>query len=235
MTEAEALKQATHRHYKGGLYRVIGSATYANSLDDVDQQVIGIALHTETKEKVVVYKNWDNTLYVLPGSVALGQTEGGYTGNPERLVIYEHLFPHARGLFARPFDMFYGNLEDGTVRFDPIKRDSYITEVTDVSFAADVLGAPGITVVDFWAPWCGPCKMLMPSLEKVAEKFYGRVKVVKMNVDDNTIIPTKYGVRGIPNMLAFVGGEQVLNSIGAKSLSQVTAIFDKLVEAHGAK
>jgi thioredoxin 1 len=182
---AHILREATHRHYRGGYYKVIGTA-----------------LHTETKEQV---------------------------------VVYEHLFPHEKALYVRPADMFYGNLEDGTVRFDPIKPDSYITEVTDVSFAADVLGAPGITVIDFWAPWCGPCKMLLPSLEKVAEQFYGRVKVVKMNVDDNAIIPAKYGVRGIPNMLAFFEGKQVLNSIGAKSLSQVTAIFDKLVEAHGAK
>jgi thioredoxin 1 len=179
MTEAEALQQASHRHYKGGYYRVIGTA-----------------LHTETKET---------------------------------MVVYEHLFPHEKALYVRPADMFYGNLEDGTVRFAPIKPDSYITDVTDVSFAADVLGAPGITVIDFWAPWCGPCKMLMPSLEKVAEKFHGRVKVVKMNVDENQVIPEKYGVRGIPNMMAFVGGNQVLNAVGAKTLSQVTAIFDKLV------
>lgn len=179
MKEAEALKLATHVHYKGGIYRVIGTAK-----------------HTETEEK---------------------------------LVVYEHLFPHEKSLFVRPEAMFYGTLEDGSLRFAPIKPDSYISEVTDLSFATDVLAAPGITVVDFWAPWCGPCKMLMPSLEKVAEKFHGRVKVVKMNVDENTVIPTKYGVRGIPNMIAFVGGNQVLNSIGAKTLSQVTEIFDKLV------
>jgi thioredoxin 1 len=178
------LKEATHRHYRGGYYRVIGEA-----------------IHTETKEKV---------------------------------VVYEHLFPHPRALFVRPHDMFYGNLEDGTIRFAPIKPDSYLIPVTDVSFASEVLGAPGITVIDFWAPWCGPCKTLMPSLEKVAEKFQGRVKVVKMNVDENTVIPTKYGVRGIPNLIAFVDGNEVLNAIGAKRLPQVEAIFDKLVEQHGA-
>lgn len=182
MTEVDALKAATHRHYKGGLYRVVGTA-----------------LHTETKEK---------------------------------LVVYEHLFPHEKQLFVRPADMFYGNIEDGSPRFAPIKLESYIASVTDASFAADVLEAPGITVIDFWAPWCGPCKTLMPSLEKVAEKFHGRVKVVKMNVDENEVIPQKYGVRGIPNMIAFVNGNQVLNSIGAKTLSQVTTIFDKLVEQH---
>jgi thioredoxin 1 len=182
MTESEALKLATHRHYKGGLYRVIGTA-----------------LHTETKEK---------------------------------LVVYEHVFPHEKALYVRPADMFYGNLEDGSLRFTPLKPDSYITEVTDESFSADVLAASCITVVDFWAPWCGPCKMLMPSLEKVAEKFQGRVKVTKMNVDENTIIPTKYGVRGIPNMIFFANGQQVLNSIGAKTLAQVTALFEKVLEQH---
>jgi thioredoxin 1 len=148
------------------------------------------------------------------------------------MVVYEHLFPHEKALYVRPADMFYGNLEDGTVRFAPIKPESYITDVTDVSFAADVLDAPGITVVDFWAPWCGPCKMLSPILEKVAEKFHGRIKVVKMNVDDNAVIPLKYGVRGIPNMIVFVGGNSVVNAVGAKSLAQVTALFDRLVEQH---
>jgi thioredoxin 1 len=183
MTEAEALKQATHRHYRGGYYKVIGTA-----------------LHTETQEK---------------------------------LVVYEHVFPHEKALYVRPADMFYGNLEDGTVRFTPLKPDSFITEVTDVSFNADVLGAPGITVIDFWAPWCGPCKTLMPSLEKVAEKFHGRVKVVKMNVDENQVIPSQYGVRGIPNMIFFANGNQVLNSVGAKTLAQVTALFEKVLEQHG--
>jgi thioredoxin 1 len=182
MTEAEALKIATHRHYKGGLYKVVGTA-----------------LHTETQEKV---------------------------------VVYEHVFPHERALYVRPHDMFYGNLEDGRVRFQELAKE-FISSTTDQTFAADVLGAPGITVIDFWAPWCGPCKMLMPSLEKVAEQFHGKVKVVKMNVDDNQLIPTKYGVRGIPNMMAFVNGNQVLNAVGAKSLSQVTALFEKLVAEHG--
>ncbi len=182
MTEQEAIKQASHKHYKGGLYRVIGSA-----------------LHTETQEKV---------------------------------VVYEHLFPHEKALYVRPAEMFYGNLEDGRVRFAPIKPDSYISSVTDDSFQIDVLDAPGITVVDFWAPWCGPCKALMPSLEKVAEQFHGRVRVAKMNVDDNNLTPAKYGVRGIPNMIAFVGGMPIVNSVGGKSLSQVTAIFQNLVDKY---
>jgi thioredoxin 1 len=183
MTEAEALKLATHKHYKGGLYRVIGTA-----------------LHTETQEK---------------------------------LVVYEHVFPHEKALYVRPADMFYGNLEDGTVRFAPLKPGSYITEVTDVTFGTEVLGAQGITVIDFWAPWCGPCKTLMPSLEKIAEKFQGRVKVVKMNVDENHVTPAKYGVRGIPNMIFFANGNQVLNSVGAKTLAQVTVLFEKVVEQYG--
>jgi thioredoxin len=192
MTEAEALKEATHQHYRGGLYKVIGTA-----------------LHTETQESV---------------------------------VVYEHLYPHERALYVRPADMFYGKLEDGRLRFaplmplmaetTPVQQGSYIGSVTDASFATDVLGDPGITVVDFAADWCGPCKMMMPSLEKVAEKFQGRVKVVKMNVDDNTVIPNHYGVRGIPNMIFFANGNQVLNSVGAKTLAQVTALFEKVIEQH---
>jgi thioredoxin 1 len=109
-----------------------------------------------------------------------------------------------------------------------------LSQVTDTNFDAEVIESDSPVLVDFWAPWCGPCKMLMPSLEKVAVQFAGQVKVVKMNVDENQTIPAKYGVRGIPNMMAFVGGKQVLNAVGAKSLSQVQAMFEKLIADHGA-
>jgi thioredoxin 1 len=157
--------------------------------------------------------------------------DGIHTETKERVIVYDHLYPHEHAVYVRPRDNFYGKLEDGvTLRFDPLHP---VSSVSDDTFEEEVLNAPGITLIDFWAPWCGPCKMLIPVLEKVAKQFYGQVKVVKMNVDDNQIIPGKYGVRGIPNMIAFVGGQQVVNAIGAKSQSQVTAIFEKLIAQYG--
>lgn len=105
--------------------------------------------------------------------------------------------------------------------------------VTDVSFAPEVLDEQGLVLVDFWAPWCGPCKVLMPSLEKVAERYAGRVKVVKVNVDDESDIPAKYGIRGIPALLTFKGGKLVSQTTGAKTEGQLVQMFDKILAEHG--
>ena len=87
--------------------------------------------------------------------------------------------------------------------------------VTDESFASDVLGADGPVLVDFWAEWCGPCKMIGPSLEEISDELAGKVSIVKLNIDDNPDAPGKYGVRGIPTMILFKDGAPAATKVGA--------------------
>jgi thioredoxin 1 len=87
--------------------------------------------------------------------------------------------------------------------------------VTDASFQQDVLSAPGPVLVDFWAEWCGPCRMIAPALEEISNELGERVSVVKLNIDDNPDAPAKYGVRGIPTMILFKNGEAAATKVGA--------------------
>ncbi len=93
--------------------------------------------------------------------------------------------------------------------------------VTDDSFATDVLGADGPVLVDFWAEWCGPCKMIGPSLEEISDELAGKVTIAKINIDDNPDVPGKFGVRGIPTMILFKNGEAVATKVGAAPKSQL--------------
>jgi thioredoxin 1 len=87
--------------------------------------------------------------------------------------------------------------------------------VTDASFQQDVLSAPGPVLVDFWAEWCGPCRMIAPALEEISNELGERVSVVKLNIDDNPDAPARYGVRGIPTMILFKNGEAAATKVGA--------------------
>jgi thioredoxin 1 len=102
----------------------------------------------------------------------------------------------------------------------------HITHVTDANFEAEVLHATGPTLVDYWAEWCGPCKMIAPILDEVARDYAGRLKVTKMNVDDNQLTPPKFGIRGIPTLMLFKEGNVVATKVGALSKSQLTAFLD---------
>ena len=91
------------------------------------------------------------------------------------------------------------------------------TDVNDDTFEDEVVGADLPVVVDFWAEWCGPCKRLSPNVEKVAEEMDGKVKVVKLNVDENPMTMTKYGVRGLPTLIIFKGGKVTATHLGDMS------------------
>lgn len=90
----------------------------------------------------------------------------------------------------------------------------FVAEVTDAKWETEVLGSDQPVLVDFWAAWCGPCRMLAPTVESVAEKFQGKAKVVKLNVDENVESPAKYGIRGIPTLILFKGGQEVDRHVG---------------------
>ena len=93
--------------------------------------------------------------------------------------------------------------------------------ITDESFDGDVLNADGPVLVDFWAEWCGPCKMIGPALEEISDELGEKVTVAKLNIDDSPDAPAKYGVRGIPTMILFNNGEPVETKVGAAPKSQL--------------
>ena len=103
---------------------------------------------------------------------------------------------------------------------------SKIKDVTDATFNQEVLRAGVPVLVDFWAPWCGPCKSMMPSVDAIATEFGDRIKIVKMNVDENSTVPQAQGVRGIPAFMIYVDGTKVDTKIGAMTKSQLSAFVD---------
>jgi thioredoxin 1 len=102
----------------------------------------------------------------------------------------------------------------------------HIVHVTDDSFATDVLGASQPVLVDYWAEWCGPCKMIAPVLEEVSEEYAGQLTVAKLNIDENQMTPPKYGIRGIPTLMIFKNGDVAATKVGALSKSQLVEFIE---------
>ncbi len=101
-----------------------------------------------------------------------------------------------------------------------------IVQVTDDTFESEVLQSGIPVLVDYWADWCGPCKMIAPVLDEIADEYEGKVKIAKLNIDESPQTPPRYGIRGIPTLMLFKGGEVEATKVGAVSKSQLTAFID---------
>jgi len=101
-----------------------------------------------------------------------------------------------------------------------------IVYLTDESFQTEVLDSSEPVLVDYWAEWCGPCKMIAPILTEIADEYQGKVKIAKLNIDENPQTPPKYGIRGIPTLMLFKNGNVEATKVGALSKSQLTAFID---------
>ena len=102
-----------------------------------------------------------------------------------------------------------------------------IKHITDQSFETDVLQASQPVLVDYWAEWCGPCKMIAPILDEVAQNFQGRLQVAKMNVDENREVPGTFGIRGIPTLMLFKDGKVAATKVGALNKAQLTEFINQ--------
>ena len=101
-----------------------------------------------------------------------------------------------------------------------------IVHVTDESFEQDVLGSDSPVLVDYWAEWCSPCKAIAPILDEIAAEYDGKLRIAKLNIDDNPGTPPKYGIRGIPTLMLFKGGNVEATKVGTVSKSQLAAFID---------
>ena len=108
------------------------------------------------------------------------------------------------------------------------------TSVTDSSFQADVLGSDKPVLVDFWAEWCGPCRMIAPALEELSAELGDKVNIVKLNIDENPEAPGKYGVRGIPTMILFKNGQPAATKVGAEPKSRIQAWLETALSSSAA-
>ena len=104
-----------------------------------------------------------------------------------------------------------------------------IVHVTDATFDSEVLSSDVPVLVDFWAEWCGPCKMIAPVLDEIAEEYAGQLKIAKVDVDANPEIPPKFGIRGIPTLIVFKGGNAEATKVGALSKSQLTEFIQEII------
>ncbi len=124
-------------------------------------------------------------------------------------------------IYAYNLDQF----GEGPAQTEKIMSDK-IVQLSDDSFEADVINASGLVLVDFWAEWCGPCKMIAPLLNDIADEYADKVTVAKLNIDQNDATPPKYGIRGIPTLLLFKDGAVADTKVGALSKTQLKEFID---------
>jgi thioredoxin 1 len=105
----------------------------------------------------------------------------------------------------------------------------FAKEITDTNFETDVLGADKPVLVDFWAEWCGPCRMIAPTVEAIAEEYQEKAGVFKMNVDENMNVPQQFGIRGIPTLILFKGGQEQERIVGAVTREAIAKVIEKYV------
>lgn len=105
----------------------------------------------------------------------------------------------------------------------------FANEITDSNFQTDVLGSDKPVLVDFWAEWCGPCRMIAPTVEAIAEEYQGKASVYKMNVDENMNVPQQFGIRGIPTLILFKAGQEQERIVGAVTREAIARVIDKYV------
>jgi thioredoxin 1 len=130
-------------------------------------------------------------------------------------------------MLARPiFLLAFAPLHDTPPKSKEKLMSEHIQHVTDSTFKSDVLESPVPVLVDYWAEWCGPCKMIAPILDEIAKDYNGRLKIAKLNIDENPKTPGEFGIRGIPTLILFKGGNVEATKVGALSKSQLTAFID---------
>jgi thioredoxin 1 len=110
----------------------------------------------------------------------------------------------------------------------------FVKEVSDSNFESDVLNSDKPVLVDFWAPWCAPCRMLAPTVEAVAQNFQGSASVVKLNVDDNPAVSQRYGIKGIPTLILYKNGKEEERVVGATSKEAISRMIDKHTQSGAA-
>src|SRR3546814_341961 len=150
-----------------------------------------------------------------------GRAATSYTKPANPVVFNSGMLNHL------PFSRTNGRAAHAAHAAEPrITMSEQIKNVSDASFDADVIKSSQPVLVDYWAAWCGPCKMIAPILEEVASEYSGRLTVAKLNVDENQDTAAKYGIRGIPTLMLFKDGQAAATKVGALSKSQLTAFLD---------